>query len=677
MKKNFLLLISVILIFPESVLALGLGTLTVFSKLNEPLKAQIELTNVQTSNIDEIIVGNASKTTYRRADLPKPATFRRVNFKIIKKSNGSVIVNLTGKKPIKELYITFIADLKWKDIHLNREYTFLLDPATFSDNNKKKQSPPTRAGSSKKSSNYKKQRNVSSYNNRSSYNTKKNTGRAADTAHLINDNNYGPVQRNDTLSQIAQRVRPDKSVTAYQTMQALFILNPKAFINNNINLLKQGQTLIIPTSDQVRKIINSKTVAKANQPSASGRIEQAASTKTGKAAIDADATETAPPESDNEGQSRLKIIPPIEDLSNKLVDSNEDFKLMSKTLKTSLETITLLKDTIVLLKKENVTLNSRLENLTEKLNSYDEKNIDLNDKIERISNMLEQQKLTTSPGVNNSSGNSLSVKSTQTQESPLSLDSSMAAANKDNSTSFMQTIMMYKTYLLLFVIALMLIVIIILFKNNNHKNHSSQKESDEADNLVNSGSAAAEHSGDTMTNNVTEKQAGENSESDFSDYFDERINSYDARTKSIDENDSIDSKAEIETRSLQQQAEDIELDFELDTNAIDDVDIKDNEEDIMQLWKESAKAKEDVYRKIETYIAYGKYDSAEDLIQENLLNAPEDKGLNIKLFEIYSQTNQQDEFMQQMDKVSQLLNSDAEFRQTVKQMHQKTWNNML
>lgn len=673
MKKNFLLLISVILIFPKSVLALGLGTLTVFSKLNEPLKAQIELTNVRSSNIDEIIVGNASKATYKRADLPKPASFRKVKFKIIKKSNGSVVVNLTGKKPLRELYITFIADLKWKDIHLNKEYTFLLDPATFSDNNKKKQSPPTRSSSSKKSSKYKKQRNVSSSSNNSSYSTKKNTGRASDTAHLIKDNSYGPVQRNDTLSHIAQRVRPDKSVTAHQTMQALFVLNPKAFINNNINLLKQGQTLIIPTSDQVRQIINDKTVAKTNQPSATGRIEQAASTKTSKAADAADAAETTPPESDNEGQSRLKIIPPIEDSSNKLVDSNEDFKLMSKTLKTSLETITLLKDTIVLLKKENVTLNSRLENLTEKLNSYDLKNNDLNNKIDRISNMLEQQKSTTSL----SSNNSLSVKSTQAQESPLSLDSSMAAA-KDNSTSFMQTIMMYKTYLLLFVIALMLIVIIILFKNsNNNKNHSSQNEPDEADNLVNLGTIVAEHSSDTMTNNDTEKQAGENSESDFSDYFDERINSYDARTKSIDENNSIDSKADTETRSLQEQAEDIKLDFELDTNAIDDVDIKDNEEDIMQLWKESAKAKEDVYRKIETYVAYGKYDSAEDLIQENLLNAPEDKGLNIKLFEIYSQSNQQDKFMQQMDKVSQLLNSDAEFRQTVKKMHQKAWNNML
>jgi pilus assembly protein FimV len=56
---------------------------------------------------------------------------------------------------------------------------------------------------------------------------------------------YGPVQRGETLSRIAGRVRPE-GATLQQTMVGIFRANPPAFINNNINLLRAGHRLRIP-----------------------------------------------------------------------------------------------------------------------------------------------------------------------------------------------------------------------------------------------------------------------------------------------------------------------------------------------------------------------------------------------------------------------------------------------
>ncbi|MCW8929707.1 MAG: hypothetical protein OQL19_05670, partial [Gammaproteobacteria bacterium] len=126
LKKSVFLIIFFIL--PITGYTLGLGDITVFSKLNEPLKIQIELIQSKTTPLDDILVKNASIKTYRRANLPFPETFNKVRFKPKKTNNGSIIVELTTRRPVRDPFITFIADLKWRKGHVSREYTFLLDP---------------------------------------------------------------------------------------------------------------------------------------------------------------------------------------------------------------------------------------------------------------------------------------------------------------------------------------------------------------------------------------------------------------------------------------------------------------------------------------------------------------------------------------------------------------------
>jgi FimV-like protein len=57
------------------------------------------------------------------------------------------------------------------------------------------------------------------------------------------------TRRGDTLWKIAERYVHGDTMTTYQMMVALFDANPEAFMNNDINLLKIGYALHIPTPE--------------------------------------------------------------------------------------------------------------------------------------------------------------------------------------------------------------------------------------------------------------------------------------------------------------------------------------------------------------------------------------------------------------------------------------------
>jgi len=62
---------------------------------------------------------------------------------------------------------------------------------------------------------------------------------------------YGPIVSSDTLWQISKNYRPHSSLSIYQVMQAIYEINPDAFEQQNINLLKNGAILRMPTEDYI------------------------------------------------------------------------------------------------------------------------------------------------------------------------------------------------------------------------------------------------------------------------------------------------------------------------------------------------------------------------------------------------------------------------------------------
>lgn len=65
---------------------------------------------------------------------------------------------------------------------------------------------------------------------------------------------YGPVSAHESLWQIANLAQPGDEVTVQQTMLAILKKNPQAFTENNVNGLKKGARLQLPTRSEVADV---------------------------------------------------------------------------------------------------------------------------------------------------------------------------------------------------------------------------------------------------------------------------------------------------------------------------------------------------------------------------------------------------------------------------------------
>jgi len=83
---------------------------------------------------------------------------------------------------------------------------------------------------------------------------KKNTDIATVASATIKRELYGPIADAETPWFIAKRFRPSKTVSVHQTVVAIFILNPTAFTNNNINRMIKGSYLTLPTLKDVNAV---------------------------------------------------------------------------------------------------------------------------------------------------------------------------------------------------------------------------------------------------------------------------------------------------------------------------------------------------------------------------------------------------------------------------------------
>jgi pilus assembly protein FimV len=103
----------------------------------------------------------------------------------------------------------------------------------------------------------------------------------------------------DTLSDIALQVRPNTVVSMQQTMLALQELNPEAFADGNINRLRSGQVLRVPSLEEIQSIDPRDAVdevARQNQEFAEVDVQPLA------------AQANATPDQDDQPQGQLSVV---------------------------------------------------------------------------------------------------------------------------------------------------------------------------------------------------------------------------------------------------------------------------------------------------------------------------------------------------------------------------------
>jgi pilus assembly protein FimV len=129
LSKIIVLLIG---LFASSfVFSLGLGDITLKSSYNEPLNAEIRLLQPQELSESEILVALASSEDFSRVGLDRDFFLTGLKFTVVLDDRNNAYVKVTSRQPVQEPYLNFLVDMQWSSGRLLREYTILLDLPLF------------------------------------------------------------------------------------------------------------------------------------------------------------------------------------------------------------------------------------------------------------------------------------------------------------------------------------------------------------------------------------------------------------------------------------------------------------------------------------------------------------------------------------------------------------------
>jgi len=222
--------------------AAGLGKLSVTSALGQPLAAEIELFAADKAELDSLSASLASDQAFRDARVEFAPVLTSLRFTVEKRPNGRAVLKVSSSRPVNDPFIDMLVELSWASGRLVREYTMLLDPPGMGG--VQTVSPvavaPARASVAAPAAAPAPQVAAAPAAPRPSV-----PAQAAVPDRVT-------VKRGDTLTGIASRVRPE-GVSLEQTLLGLYRENDQAF-DGNMNRLKAGKTLTVPSAEKVAAI---------------------------------------------------------------------------------------------------------------------------------------------------------------------------------------------------------------------------------------------------------------------------------------------------------------------------------------------------------------------------------------------------------------------------------------
>jgi len=245
--------------------AAGLGKLTVTSALGQPLNAEIDLVSLQQGEAEALNARVAPPEAYRDARIEYGGSLRLLRFAVEKRANGQSFVKVTSVGPINEPFLDVLIEVSWPQGRVMREYPILLDPPGYAQGNA---SPPAVAASPPPTTTARVESTppaatpaaTSSEPTTSSVapsgspsaSTEMPASSGGEGTQAGSDT-YGPVQKGETLRKIAEQVKPS-TVSMEQMLVSLYRQNQQAFSGNNMNRLKAGQILKVPTADEAAAV---------------------------------------------------------------------------------------------------------------------------------------------------------------------------------------------------------------------------------------------------------------------------------------------------------------------------------------------------------------------------------------------------------------------------------------
>lgn len=290
LRKLAVALLSAGVMLPGLSHALAVKELQTKSALGEPFRAEVELMELGDLTSDEIKVSLASPEDFERMGIDRVYFLTDLRFDVEVSQAGRSFIRITSSKPVIEPYLDFVVRIAWPGNARLQEVTALLDPPVVADTEvpavqaptvsapeATPAQPPVAEAAPAPAPEGEVAAPAATEPAPAPVVAEKPSpapvAPAPQPAPVAAPDSY-KVKAGDTISRIADSVRAN-GVTTSQAMVALQRANPSAFANDNINQLKRGQVLRIPSESQMREVSAQEALASVREQTAAWKASAA------------------------------------------------------------------------------------------------------------------------------------------------------------------------------------------------------------------------------------------------------------------------------------------------------------------------------------------------------------------------------------------------------------------
>jgi FimV-like protein len=204
--------------------ALTLNRPIVQSKQGEALRAEIDISEISYAEQTELQANLASQDIYKAAQIDLPTHNGvpvDIQVQLLRRDNGKLYLKVTSKQSIQSNSIDLLIDLRWATGRLLRDVSLSIDDGKLAS--KPIALLPIAAQP------------------------------IANATSTSQEAQQITVKRGDTASELTANKLPE-GASLEQMLVALLRSNPDAFVESNVNRMKEGALLTLPTEQEAKSI---------------------------------------------------------------------------------------------------------------------------------------------------------------------------------------------------------------------------------------------------------------------------------------------------------------------------------------------------------------------------------------------------------------------------------------
>lgn len=223
-----------------SVKALTLGPFSVESGLGEPLRAAIEITQYKVEDLRKLKVQLAEPASFEQAGMAFHPALNGLQTRLEFRGDGKPYIALTGQTPVNEHFVDVIVEAQWPSGRLAMNYTMLVSPVGALKPRPEKAQGDATASPAIIAPVVSPQALVA-------------TAVPAVDSAVRKAEDAITVRAGDTASKLVLQKMP-AGVSLDQMLLAMVRANPEAFIEGNVNLLREGTQVHLPNAQEAAQI---------------------------------------------------------------------------------------------------------------------------------------------------------------------------------------------------------------------------------------------------------------------------------------------------------------------------------------------------------------------------------------------------------------------------------------